>query len=415
MSNEKNINKKLEMDIFDLIILISNQYKKIFVITLLSMLCWFIYYTSHTAQFETYAFVSPGENINFRYDNITNEYLEDKDLTVEEISRQFENNAMDYVLFDEFFSNQNKVEFNDIDDLYASFSKNTSDGKTKYSFIYNDYKFDDMEELISNYMIYIHKITLNNILEILSKELLSINISIDNISVKDQLEKAILKQNDQYLLSKNALQDRYGIEKGIKIVSENLSIAKELGYIEPVGNIESYFLSSLSPLTSTSISISPSTSVDGSNQGTEKRELLQSKNKNNFASNETPLFFLGERILIKYLEILNNDLENIELNLSKNYPSLFANNEIKNTFLKKKYIEELTEFEILKMKIERVYDSFYSMKENPTLVKFNFKKVKTINVETSYFISFVISIIFGILMSIVYIVVFEMIKRKKYQ
>ena len=112
------------------------------------MLCWFIYYTSHTAQFETYAFVSPGENINFRYDNITNEYLEDKDLTVEEISRQFENNAMDYVLFDEFFSNQNKVEFNDIDDLYASFSKNTSDGKTKYSFIYNDYKFDDMEELV---------------------------------------------------------------------------------------------------------------------------------------------------------------------------------------------------------------------------------------------------------------------------
>ena len=391
-------NESTGMDIADILILLWSESKKIFIFLLISLMSWLIYYNLHTVKYESSIYVTPTKNITFAFDKITSDYLLEIKLSAKDIALQFQSNALNYNNFDNFFNNQEFFETEYLDIFYSSFSIEQINETFKYSIIFDSLTPTSVERFLLGYLDEIDRLTLKNILSILSKEIKSLQEDIITNQLEDKLIKDMVKKNNNYLLEINELKETLELSKYISVIEENLLIANELGYDDPVGNIESLLISSLGPIEN--------------NESDQNEKLPIKLNKSNSASHEKPLFFLGQKILRKYLEILNDNLLKVNENLSQNYPDLYISVNYENELYDQEYIEKIAKFSSLEAKLEKVKESFRSMGNKPKLVDYNIKKVNTSNIATSYMISFSIAVALGLLFGMCFVIGQSMISKK---
>ena len=384
-------------DFVDLINLIVREIKKILMVILLSMSSWYIYYISHNASYNTSIFIDEVPVLKFNYiDILVSNFLSTASLG--NVQTQFLNNATEYSTFKNFFVNQKIQSFDSIEDFYRSIS--ILDGPNSSEKInFSHKKITDQiyfNNSILDYLDYVQTITLENILNILYVDLNNINTDINDANYKNDLTSELLLSNNQHELSENLLRDEYNIKKTIRLLKENILIAENLGYMKPIGNIESYLYSSVAPIS------------QANNVFVDTVSVIQS------LSSDKPLFFLGTSVLKTYLDILDS-YNAIDIETKRTfYPDLSASIEIDRMSFDEKYIELITSYKVLLKQTNRTIEMFEKMKNEPNLVRYDRSEITTTSTETNYKISFMISIFAGLITGVFYALLLDMYRRKNH-
>ena len=398
MIEDNNKTSVLSYDFVDLIIITIREIKKILIVTLLSLSLWYVYYISHTARYDTSITIDviPVVKFNYTNSNMSN-YLNTELLG--DINAQFLRNIEDYNNFKNFYMNQEVKFFDNIDDFYKTISiigDPILGDRVNFTHTSNiDQK--DFNKSLLDYLDYVHTITLQNILDILYIDLKNIETDMNDLNYKEDLLNEFTLYNQRQTLSESLLRDTYNIKKTIRLLEDNNLIARKLGYSEPIGNIESYLFSQVAPI-----------SRETNNIFDETTNMVQS------LSSDKPLFFLGTSVIETYLNILN-EYNKLEPDSKRNfYPELIASIETQNNLVNEKYIEAISNYKVALRQTNRIIENFESTRSEPNLVRYDKNKIITTNQEVDYIMSFMISILTGLLAGILYVLFFDVYRRKNH-
>ncbi|MFL2885861.1 MAG: hypothetical protein ACJZ48_02870 [Candidatus Pelagibacterales bacterium] len=404
--NELIENDKIKnLSFIETLLFIYSESIKISIVLLIFILGWFSYFFLSEKFNETSIILTKAEDMVFEFDKITRNYLNKNQLSPEELLEQYALSVSNFSVFSKFFEKQNLIEFQNLDQAYNMINLN-KDGEV-YEFTINYTEFYDqntIEKFTLNYLEYTHENILKNIMNNISIDTESIKKEIVDLQNKDQIIKKYKADNSKYLVKKLANIDKLKYSKKVKMIKENLNLAKKLGYKKPAKQIESYLVSSILNI--------------------EENEMGETANNEDFTnkfsiidyvdSTAIPHFFLGSDILEEYLKVLNQDLNNIEISTSQNYPEIYVSSTIEDVSYDKNYINTLIELETRLDSIKSVNKKMSNVKTTEKkLVGFNEKKIKTIKVSQNYRISFVISIILGLFFGIILVFFLKIIKTSK--
>ena len=408
MIDKINNNNIPQLSIFDLIFILINEYKKILLITLISFMCFLIFSVFIPAKYQTYIAVYSDDSSKFKYTAQINEYLNNSQLSSSDINLLFQNNFLEYQNFADYYYSQQNIKVDDLDKFYNSFDyrKNDDDkiSDTRSYIYFVNHQFKKkliIEEFLLNYLDYTHSLTLKNIFYNIKQDSKSIKFQIDSIIAKEKIKKEFRLKNNIDLLAIYSQEDQYKIEKQIEIITDNLAIAKKLNFEDPVGNVQSY-LSALNKMMFSNI--------ESNDSNLAYKDVTNSLNKNKFASYENPLFFLGDKILLKYLEILNEDKKLIKENSYKNYPVLSTAISSKNIIYDNSQINLLAELTNKKNTTELALTSFQLLKNDLKLVKYSKKRINTNLTSTRNIINFIISILVGLISGVFFVLTSKMLR-----
>ena len=398
MIEDNNKTSVLSYDFVDFIILTIREIKKILIVTLLSISLWGIYYIGHTVRYDTSIKIDAIPAVKFNYTNSTlNNYLSAEPLGG--INTQFLKNIEDYNNFENFYMNQEVKFFDNIDDFYKTISiivDPISGDRVNFTHP-NNIDQKNFNKSLLDYLDYVHTITLQNILDILYMDLKNIKTVMNDLNYKEDLLNEFILYNQQQNLSENLLRDNYNIKKTIRLLEENNLIANKLGYSEPIGNIESYLFSQVAPI-----------SQETNNIIVETTNMVQS------LASDKPLFFLGTSVIETYLNILN-EYTTLELDAKREfYPELIASIETQDNRVNEQYIEAISNYKVALRQTNRIIENFESMRSEPNLVRYDKNKISTINQETDYNKSFIISTLTGLFAGILYVLLFDVYRRKNH-
>ena len=393
MIEDNNKTSVFSFDIVDLVNLIMRETKKILIVTLLSISLWYIYYISHTATYDTRITIEDIPNVKFNYSNTTVSNYFSID-TLGDIKTQFLNNVEDYNNFKIFYENQEVKLFDNIDDFYNSMSISANSVVFTYT---NTADQENVNNSLVDLLDYVHSLTLQNILDIAYDDLKNIETEISDMDYKKDLINEFARLNMQHSLSENLLRKDYNIKKTIRLLEENVLIAGNLGYRKPIGNIESYLFSQVAPI-----------SRETNNIFDETTNMVQS------LSSDKPLFFLGTSVIETYLNILN-EYNKLEPDSKRNfYPELIASIETQNNLVNEQYIEAISNYKVALRQTNRIIENFESTRSEPNLVRYDKNKIITTNQEVDYIMSFMISILTGLFAGILYVLFFDVYRRKNH-
>ena len=393
MIEDNNKTSVLSFDIVDLVTLIMREIKKILIVTLLSISLWYIYYISHSAIYETRITVEDIPNIKFNYTNTTvSNYLSKE--TLGDIKTQFLNNVENYNNLKIFYENQEVKLFDNINDFYNSMSIFEDSVVFTHT---NTVDQEDVNNSLLDLLDYVHSLTLQNILDILYDDLKNIETEISDMDYEKDVINEFTRLNIEHTISENLLRKNYNIKKTIRLLEENVLIANNLGYKEPIGNVESYLFSQVAPISDGSDSLFDDTI-----------NIVQS------LSYDKPLFFLGTSVLETYLDILSR-YNTFDMNTKRNsYPDLIASLEIESNLLDNEYIENISNYKVLLRQTNRIIEKLENMKSEPNLVSYDKNKIYTINQEVDYKISFFFSVLIGLAAGMLRVLFFDMYRRKNH-
>lgn len=404
--NELIENDKINnLSFIETLLFLYSESKKISIVLLIFIIGWFSYYILSEKFNETSIILTESEDMLFEFDKITNNYLKKNQLSPEELLQQYVLSVSNYSDFLKFFEKQNLIEFQNLDQVYNMINVNKDGEVYEFTLNFNEvYDQNTIEKFTLNYLKYTHENILKDIMNNISIEIESVKKEIMDLQNKDQIIKKYKADNSKFFFKKFVNIDKLKYSKKIKLIKENLYIAKKLGYKKPAKQIESYLVSSIFNI--------------------EENEIGETANNEDFTnkfsiidyvdSTAIPHFFLGTDILEEYLKVLNQDLNNIEISTSQNYPEIYVASTIEDVSYDKNYIDSLIELEKRLDLIKSVNKKISNVKTTEKkLVAFNEKKIKTIKVSQSYRISFIIIIFLGLFFGIILVFFLKIIKTSK--